>query len=91
VDGLHDEALGYAFLGVFLLDPATQDRVLGVGRLGRHPPDMRVRRLERATHRGPQAALHARDRGPRTSGRAVAPVDIPILADDAVGVIVVEP
>ena len=29
VDGLHDEALGYAFLGVFLLDPATGDRVLG--------------------------------------------------------------
>ena len=28
VDGLHDEALGYAFLGVFLLDPATGDRVL---------------------------------------------------------------
>lgn len=29
VDGLHDEALGYAFLGVFLLDTATGDRVLG--------------------------------------------------------------
>ncbi|HUG27732.1 MAG TPA: response regulator [Gemmatimonadales bacterium] len=29
VDGLHDEALGYAFLGVFLRDPETGDRVLG--------------------------------------------------------------
>ena len=29
VDGLHDEALGYAFLGVFLLDAATGDRLLG--------------------------------------------------------------
>jgi len=28
VDGLHDEALGYAFLGVFLLDKTTGDRVL---------------------------------------------------------------
>src|SRR6185295_16784771 len=28
VQGLHDEALGYNFLGVFLVDPATRDRVL---------------------------------------------------------------
>jgi PAS domain S-box-containing protein len=28
VNGLHDEALGYDFLGVFLVDPATGDRVL---------------------------------------------------------------
>ncbi len=28
VNGLHDEALGYNFLGVFLLDPETGDRVL---------------------------------------------------------------
>ncbi len=28
VDGLHDEALGYQFLGVFLVDEATDDRVL---------------------------------------------------------------
>lgn len=28
VDGLHDEALGYNFLGVLLLDPDTGDRVL---------------------------------------------------------------
>src|ERR1041385_8183720 len=43
VDGLHDEALGYAFLGVFLLDPATGDRVLGAA-IGWDdiPPDMRV-------------------------------------------------
>jgi hypothetical protein len=43
VDGLRDEALGYDFLGVFLLDPATGDRVLkaGVG-WADLPPDMRV-------------------------------------------------
>jgi hypothetical protein len=29
VDGLHDEALGYDFLGVFLCEPASGDRVLG--------------------------------------------------------------
>jgi hypothetical protein len=29
VDGLHDEALGYDFLGVFLRDANTGDRVLG--------------------------------------------------------------
>src|SRR5437867_7782541 len=28
VNGLHDEALGYNFLGAFLLDEATGDRVL---------------------------------------------------------------
>ena len=28
VQGLHDEALGYNFLGLFLLDPATGERVL---------------------------------------------------------------
>ena len=43
VDGLHDEALGYDFLGVFLLDPATGDRVLGAA-IGWAdiPSDMRV-------------------------------------------------
>jgi hypothetical protein len=43
VGGLHDEALGYAFLGAFLLDPASGDRVLGaaVG-WADIPPDMRV-------------------------------------------------
>jgi PAS domain S-box-containing protein len=43
VDGLRDEALGYDFLGVFLLDPATGDRVLeaGIG-WADLPPGMRV-------------------------------------------------
>ena len=49
VDGLRDEALGYDFLGVFLLDEATGDRVLkaGVG-WADLPPDTR-RLLELAT------------------------------------------
>jgi hypothetical protein len=44
VNGLHDEALGYAFLGVFLRDPATGDRVLGAA-VGWDdiPVNMRVR------------------------------------------------
>ena len=29
VDGLHDEAIGYDFIGVFLLDASTGERVLG--------------------------------------------------------------
>ncbi len=43
VDGLHDEALGYAFLGVFLLETTTGDRVLraAIG-WADIPPDMRV-------------------------------------------------
>jgi PAS domain S-box-containing protein len=43
VEGLHDEAIGYDFLGVFLLDPVTGDRVLQAS-IGwdRIPQDMRV-------------------------------------------------
>jgi PAS domain S-box-containing protein len=43
VDGLHDEALGYDFLGVFLRDANTGDRVLGasVG-WADIPPGMRI-------------------------------------------------
>jgi hypothetical protein len=31
VEGLHDEALGYDFVGVFLVDPGTGDRVMRAG------------------------------------------------------------
>jgi len=31
VEGLHDEALGYDFVGVFLVDPETGDRVMRAG------------------------------------------------------------
>ncbi len=43
VTRLHDEALGFSFLGVFLLDPDTGDRVMraSVG-WADIPPDMRV-------------------------------------------------
>jgi PAS domain S-box-containing protein len=43
VQGLEDEALGYAFVGVFLADPETGDRVLGAA-VGWHdiPEGMRV-------------------------------------------------
>ena len=47
VSGLHDEALGYDFLAVFLIDEETGDRVLraSVG-WPDVPPDMRVHRGE---------------------------------------------
>jgi PAS domain S-box-containing protein len=98
VDGLHDEALGYAFLGVFLLDPATGDRVLGaaVG-WADIPPDMRVPRGQGLSSR-PIEDGQLRYTPDVTKEPAYVPglssgseVDIPILADDRVlGVIVVE-
>ena len=98
MDGLHDEALGYAFLGVFLLDPATGDRVLGaaVG-WADIPPDMRVPRGQGLSSR-PIEDGQLRYTPDVTKEPAYVPglssgseVDIPILADDRVlGVIVVE-
>ena len=98
VDGLHDEALGYAFLGVFLLDPATGDRVLGAA-IGWDdiPPDMRVPKGQGLSAR-PVEDGQLRYTPDVTKEPAYVPglssgseVDIPILADDTVlGVIVVE-
>jgi len=50
-DGLRDEALGYEFLGIFLVDQDTGDRVLQVG-FG-WPED----RAERTCPEGREAAL----------------------------------
>ena len=98
VDGLHDEALGYAFLGVFLLDPATGDRVLGAA-IGWDdiPPDMRVPKGQGLSSR-PVEDGKLRYTPDVTQEPAYVPglssgseVDVPILADDLVlGVIVVE-
>jgi len=98
VDGLHDEALGYDFLGVFLLEHPSGDRVLGaaIGWPG-IPPDMRV---------PPGAGLSAR---PVADGQlrytpdvtrepeyvpglsSGSEVDVPLKAgDEVLGVLVVE-
>jgi len=43
VDGLPDDALGYNFLGVFMLDPLSGDRALQASRRwGDVPADMHV-------------------------------------------------
>jgi PAS domain S-box-containing protein len=98
VDGLHDEALGYAFLGVFLLDPPTGDRVLGaaVG-WADIPPDMRVPKNQGLSAR-PVEDGRLRYTPDVTKEPAYVPglssgseVDVPVLVgDEVLGVIVVE-
>ena len=98
VDGLHDEALGYDFLGVFLLDPATGDRVLGaaVG-WADIPADMRVppgrglsaRPLLDGTLRYTPDVAREPEYVPGLSSGSE--VDVPIQAgDESLGVLVVE-
>jgi PAS domain S-box-containing protein len=98
VEGLHDRALGYDFIGVFLVDPETNDRVLGacVG-WGDMPEGYRVSPGEGLSELAVQdGELHY---WPRTKleGRHVevavqgSQVDVPIRIDDEiVGVLVVE-
>ena len=97
VNGLHDEALGYNFLALFLLDPVTQERVMraSVGWSG--DPHLRV---------APQAGLSARAIGDGrlhytpnvtrvanyvASLASGSEVDVPLKVDGVtVGVLVVE-
>jgi PAS domain S-box-containing protein len=98
VDGLHDEALGYAFLGVFLLDHASGDRVLGaaVG-WADIPPDMRVP-AGRGLSARPLADGQLRYTPDVTREPEYIPglssgseVDVPLKAgDEVLGVLVVE-
>jgi PAS domain S-box-containing protein len=98
VDGLHDEALGYAFLGVFLLDRASGDRVLGaaVG-WADIPPDMRVP-AGRGLSARPLADGQLRYTPDVTREPEYIPglssgseVDVPLKAgDEVLGVLVVE-
>jgi len=98
VDGLHDEALGYAFLGVFLLDPATGDRVLqaAVG-WADVPPGLRVPRGQGLSAR-PLEDQHVRYTPDVTKEPEYIPglatgseVDVPLRASgDVFGVLVVE-
>jgi PAS domain S-box-containing protein len=98
VDGLHDEALGYDFLGVFLLDPDSGDRVLGAA-IGWAdiPPGMRVPRGKGLSAR-PVADGRLRYTPDVTKETEYVPglssgseVDVPLKAgDDVLGVLVVE-
>ncbi|MCZ6754526.1 MAG: GAF domain-containing protein, partial [Gemmatimonadetes bacterium] len=98
VRGLHDEALGYNFLGVFLLDLETGDRVLqaSVGWLD-VPHDWRVHRGEGISEQAIQDGhLHytadvTRDARYLPSLNSGSEVDVPLRVDGTtIGVLVVE-
>ena len=98
VEGLHDEALGYDFLGVFLVDEETGDRVLQAS-IGWQdiPKDWRVHRgqglserplFDGQLHYTPEVSLESRYLPSLASG---SEVDIPLRVDGkTVGVLVVE-
>ena len=98
VQGLHDDALGYNLVGVFLLDPKTGDRVLqaSVGwegaeegfRLGEGQGLSERPILDGQLHYSPIASTESHWIQAREQG---SEVDIPIMVDDEViGVLVVE-
>jgi PAS domain S-box-containing protein len=98
VDGLHDEALGFNFLGVFLLDEATGDRVLRASRGWKDVPrDWRVARgtglSQRAVddggmHYTPDVTHEAQYLPSLNTG---SEVDVPLRVDGhTIGVLVVE-
>jgi PAS domain S-box-containing protein len=98
VDGLHDEALGYDFLGVFLVDDETGDRVLQAS-IGWQdiPKDWRVHRgqglserplFDGQLHYTPEVSRESRYLASLASG---SEVDVPLRIDGkTVGVLVVE-
>ena len=98
VNGLHDEALGYNFLGAFLLDHASGDRVLqaSVG-WPDVPRDWRVHRGQGLSERALQdGQLHYTPDVTRASGylpslASGSEVDVPLRVDGrTIGVLVVE-
>jgi len=98
VNGLHDEALGYNFLGLFLLDPASGERVLhaSVGWSG-VPKGLRVRPgaglssraiADGRLHYTPNVTREANYVASLASG---SEVDVPLVVEgETVGVLVVE-
>ena len=97
VNGLHDEALGYNFLALFMLDPATQERVMhsSVGWSG--DPRLRVAPGAGLSARAiTDGKLHytpdvTRERNYVASLSSGSEVDIPLKVDGVtVGVLVVE-
>jgi PAS domain S-box-containing protein len=98
VDGLHDEALGYNFLGAFLLDEASGDRVLQAS-IGwpDAPSQWRVHRGQGLSERALQdGQLHYTPDVTRAAGylpslASGSEVDVPLRVDGrTVGVLVVE-
>ncbi|HXY18663.1 MAG TPA: GAF domain-containing protein, partial [Gemmatimonadales bacterium] len=98
VQGLHDEALGYDFLGVFMLDPASGERVLaasvgwaGVPSSMRIPPGHGISErplLDGQLHYTPEVSRDAHYLPALNSG---SEVDLPILIEGKpVGVLAVE-
>ncbi len=98
VSGLHDDALGFSFLGVFLLDPGTGDRVLQASRGWKDvPPNWRVPRGVGISEQAMQdGRLHytpdvTRDARYLPSLRTGSEVDVPLRLDgETIGVLVVE-
>ncbi|UCF39865.1 MAG: GAF domain-containing protein [Gemmatimonadota bacterium] len=98
VNGLQDEALGYNFLGVFLLDPETGDRVLqaSVG-WPDVPPDWRVHRgeglseqalMDGKLHYTPDVTRESKYLPSLSTG---SELDVPLRVDgQTIGVLVVE-
>ncbi|MDH3498462.1 MAG: GAF domain-containing protein, partial [Gemmatimonadota bacterium] len=98
VEGLQDEALGYDFVGVFLVDEASGDRVMraGVG-WSDIPPDLRLPQGEGLSARPlADGRLHytpdvTQEPGYIPGLSSGAEVDVPLVIDDRpVGVLVVE-
>ena len=99
VDGLHDDALGYDFVGVFLVDPATGERVMraSVGWPGDHedyrvPPGRGLSEkpvLDGELHYHPVVSAESDYVSDAPAGGSE--IDVPIAVDDVViGVLVVE-
>jgi PAS domain S-box-containing protein len=97
VEGLNDAALGYDFLGIFILEPETGDRVLRASRGWDAAAGMRVSPGSGLSHQAvADGRLHYTPRV--TESRSYIPtlgtgseVDIPLMdGDEVVGVLVVE-
>jgi PAS domain S-box-containing protein len=97
VEGLNDAALGYDFLGIFILEPETGDRVLRASRGWDAAAGMRVPPGSGLSHQAvADGRLHYTPRV--TESRFYIPtlgtgseVDVPLMdGDDVVGVLVVE-
>jgi len=98
VNGLRDEALGYSFLGIFLIDDATGDRVM-VASVGwtAAPPGFRLAKghgiteravLEKRLHYTPEVRRESHYEPTLNSG---SEVDVPLMIDGTViGVLAVE-
>ncbi|MGH7588114.1 MAG: response regulator [Gemmatimonadota bacterium] len=98
VEGLHDEALGYDFLALLLVDGETGDRVLvaSAGWAGA-PADLRIKPgtglserplLDGKLHYTPQVTQDTRYLPTRNTG---SEIDVPMkVGQDLVGVLVVE-